>query len=163
MRLYDLAEQYNDILDFLQDDSDNEKLQQMLDGLGGKIEEKIENTVKVMKSLESDVNGIDAEIKRLTSRKASLNNNISYLKQIIEFSMTSLDITKIKGSLFTVSMQNNPPKVNVIDAGWIPRDYFRVPEVVPQLDKKRLLEDLKSGIYAGPGAAIVQEKSLRVR
>lgn len=163
MRLYDLAEQYNDLLDHLQDEANNEELQRMLDGIGGKIEEKIENTVKVMKSLESDVTAIDAEIKRLSGRKSTLSNNISYLKTNIEQSMSSMDLSKVKGVLFTVSMQNNPPKVNVVDESSIPKDYFRIPEVVPVLDKKRLLDELKKGSYTIPGVALVQEKSLRVR
>lgn len=163
MRLYDLAQQYADILDFLEDDADNEQLQAMLDGLEGKIEEKIENTVKVMKSLDFNASCIDAEIKRLTSRKAALTNNISYLKTNIEQSMLTLGIDKVNGNFYTVSMQNNAPKINVIDEDVIPEDYYNIPLVEPQLDKRRLLEALKTGEYSGPGASIVQEKSLRVR
>lgn len=163
MRLYDLSQQYADMLDMLEDDADNEVLQTMLDGLEGKIEEKIENTVKVMKSIEFNANCIDAEIKRLSSRKAALTNNISYLKTNIEQSMLTLGIDRVKGNIYTVAMQNNNQKVNVIDEEAIPDYFFNLPLNEPQLDKRRLLEALKSGEYTGPGAEIVQEKSLRVR
>jgi len=163
MRLYDLTMQYTDILSFLEDDADNENLQTMLDGLEDKIEEKVENTVKIIKSLESDSVGIDAEIKRLTSRKSALTNNIGYLKQNIETSLIMVGADKIKGNLFTVSLQNNPFKVNVIDEAWIPEYYYNIPEVKPQLDKKRLAEDMKTGVYAGPGAALIQEKRLVIK
>lgn len=163
MRLYDLTTQYADVLSFLEDDADNENLQTMLDGLEGKIEEKVENTVKIIKSLESDSAGIDAEIKRLTSRKAALTNNIDYLRNNLHASMIAVNTDKIKGNLFTVSLQNNPCKVNVIDEDWIPEYYFNIPEVKPQLDKKRLAEDLKSGVYAGPGAALIQEQRLVIK
>ncbi|NJJ38578.1 siphovirus Gp157 family protein [Paenibacillus apii] len=162
MRLYDLTQQYSDMLDFLEDDADNEQLQAMLDGLEGKIEEKIENTVKVMKSLESDAAAIDAEIKRLSGRKSALTNNITYLKTNVEQTMLKLGIEKVKGNIYTVAMQNNSPKVNVIDESLIPRSFFKV-SVTESLDKKMILDAMKSGEYSGPGAAISQEKSLRVR
>jgi predicted nuclease with TOPRIM domain len=160
MRLYDLAQQYADMLEFLEDDADNEQLQAMLDGLEGKIEEKIENTVKVMKSLEFNAAAIDAEINRLSSRKAALTNNVTYLKANIEQSMITLGIDKVKGNIYTVAMQNNAPCLNVTDETLIPDKYW-----IPQdakLDRKMLLEDLKSNrdVY---GADIKQTKSLRVR
>jgi hypothetical protein len=158
-----MTTQYTDMLSFLEDDADNETLQTMLDGLEGKIEEKVENTVKIIKSLESDSAGIDAEIKRLTSRKAALINNVGYLKQNIETSLIKLGTDKIKGNLFTVSLQVNPHKVNVIDENLIPEYYFNVPEVKPCLDKKRLAEALKSGEYHGPAATLIQDKSLRIK
>ncbi|GJM84082.1 hypothetical protein HMSSN139_65780 [Paenibacillus sp. HMSSN-139] len=40
MRLYDLSEQYQILLDMACDDPTNEQLQEMLNGLEGKIEEK---------------------------------------------------------------------------------------------------------------------------
>jgi predicted nuclease with TOPRIM domain len=163
MRIYDLAQQYADMLEFLEDDADNEQLQAMLDGLEGKIEEKIENTVKVMKSLEFNAAAIDTEIKRLSSRKAAITNNVTYLKANIEQSMLTLGIDKVKGNIYTVAMQNNVPKVNVLCEELIPEYYFNLPLVEPQLDKRRLLEAMKNGEYSGPGASIVQEKSLRVR
>ncbi len=147
----------------MEDDADNENLQKMLDGLEGKIEEKVENTVKIIKSLESDSTGIDAEIKRLSSRKAALANNIDYLRNNLHTSMIAVSADKIKGNLFTVSLQNNPCKVNVIDELFIPEYYFNIPEVKPQLDKKRLAEDLKTGVYAGPGAALIQEQRLVIK
>ena len=163
MRLYDLTTQYIDILSFLEDDANNENLQAMLDGLEGKIEEKVENTVKIIKSLESDSAGIDAEIKRLTSRKAALTNNVDFLKNNIFTSLILVGADRIKGNLFTVSLQNNPCKVNVIDEDWIPEYYYNFPEVKPQLDKNRLAKDLKDGIYGGPGAVLIQEKRLVIK
>lgn len=163
MRLYDLTTQYTDILSFLEDDADNENLQTMLDGLEGKIEEKVENTVKIIKSLESDAVGIEAELKRLASRKSALANNIDFLKSNIQTSLVMVGADKIKGNLFTVSLQNNPSKVNVIDEARIPEYYFNIPEVKPQLDKKRLSEDMKAGVYSGLGATLIQEQRLVIK
>lgn len=162
MRLYDLSEQYTDLLDLLEQDADNEQLQTMLDGLEGKIEEKIENTAKVMKSLEFNAECIDTEIKRLTSRKSALTNNITYLKNNIEQSMLRLGIDKVTGNIYTVAMQNNPPKIQVIDESQI-SDFFFNLKIDRTLNRKKLMDAIKNEGYHTMGATIVQEKSLRVR
>lgn len=162
MRLYDLESQYNDLLDYLQNEPDNEALQTMLEGLEGKIEEKIENTVKVLKSLEADAATLDTEIQRLMKRKSVLSNNIGYLKDNVESTMRRLNIDKVKGTLHTISFKKNPPKVNVIRESDIPFDYYNTPPVEPKLDRKRLLDALKSGEVI-PGCEIVQETSLQIK
>lgn len=162
MRLYDLSQQYADMLDMLEDDADNEVLQTMLDGLEGKIEEKIENTVKVMKSLEFNAKCIDAEIKRLTSRKSALTNNISYLKTNVEQSMLKLGIDNVRGNIYTVSMQSNNPKLQITDESKIPELFYNT-KIERTLDRVKLLDEIKNNGFTTAGVNIVQEKSLRVR
>lgn len=162
MRLYDLAGQYNDLLDLLQDDTDNEQLHNMLNGLEGAIEEKIENIAKVMKTLEVESKGYDEEIKRLSARKKSADNNFAYLKGYLEDTLRFLGTEKVKGRIFTVSLQSNAPSLEVIDEFHIPQTYFK-PQP-PALDRRKLLDDVKSGAYNNPNVvALKQTKSLRVR
>ena len=162
MRLYDMTEQYNDLLELLQDDADNEALQAMLNGLEGKIEEKIENYVKVMKSIEANAEAIDNEIKRLSARKAVLVKNAASLKQTVESTMRNFNIDKVKGTIHTIGFKKNPPKLNVLDETLIDESYF-VTKTDRALDKRRLLEDLKNENYLGFGVEIVQETSLQIK
>lgn len=162
MRLYDLESQYNDLLDMLQEDMDNEQLAIMLEGMTGKVEEKIENTAKVMKSLEADAAAIDAEIQRLMKRKTVIGNNVQSLKNNIESTMRNLDIQQIKGTLHTISFKKNPPKLNVISESHIPYEYYSEPVVEPKLDRKKLLDALKAGLELD-GVGIVQETALQIK
>lgn len=162
MHLFELSEQYNTLLDLLQEDTDNEQLQIMLGGLEGKIEEKIENTVLVMKTLEAEADIIDAEIKRLSQRKASIKNNAERLKQNIESTMRNLEISKIKGKFHTVSFKKNPPKLNILDENAIDESYFNI-KTERALDKRRLLEDMKNDNYFGFGVEVIQEVSLSIK
>ncbi|MMZ69582.1 hypothetical protein D1872_324470 [compost metagenome] len=73
-----------------------------------------------------------------------------------------MEIEKVKGKLFNISLQSNPPKVVVMDEFNIPQKYFVTPQPVPQLQKKDIIEDWKQGKEI-PGVQVVQEKSLRVR
>ena len=159
MRLYDLTEQYQDILDLLRDEPDSEELQAMLEGLEGAIEEKVENIVKVAKTLEYEAKAVGEEIKRLQERKTSIENN---RKRLLENAQDLLDragLQKLQGQLFTVWIQNSPPSVNVLDEKLIPERFYKF---TPSLQKKEVIEAIKNGEEV-PGVEIVQGRGLRVR
>ncbi|MEK5167139.1 siphovirus Gp157 family protein [Paenibacillus sp. FSL R5-0527] len=162
MRLYELSEQYETLLEMAIDNPDNEQLQEFLVGLEGKIEEKIENTIKVIRSLEAEAKAIKEEEERLAARRKSIENSFVRLKENVETIMKRMELEKVKGQLFTISLQSNPPKVVVLDEFDIPQKYFVTPEPVPQLQKREIIEAWKQGKDI-PGVQVVQEKSLRVR
>ncbi|GIO83517.1 hypothetical protein J25TS5_04490 [Paenibacillus faecis] len=162
MKLYELSEQYEILLEMASEDPDNEQLQEYLSGIEGKIEEKVENTVKVIRSLEAQAQAIQAEEVRLQARRTAIENNAQRIKDNLENVMKRMELEKVKGELFTVSLQTNPPKVAVIDEFLIPQKYFVTPQPVPKLQKKEIIEAWKAGKDI-PGIQVVQEKSLRVR
>jgi len=162
MNLHNLTEKYQDLLDLAADGGDREQLDAMLDGLGGKIEEKIGNTACVVRSLELQGDVLDAEIKRLQARRSSMLNNATYLKECMQTSMTVMELDKVKTPLFTIGIQNNPPKVVVVDEFAIPESYFKVPQPTRSLMKEEVAKAWKAG-QAVPGTEIVQEKSIRIK
>lgn len=159
MKLYELTENYNQVLE-LAEQLDAETLRDTLDSIDETIEIKIENTAKVVRSLEGNVDAIDNEIKRLTDKKSTLNNNIKGIKSYMQESMEQVGKEKVKGHLFNIGIQNNPQSVNVVDEKKIKMDYFV--EQPSKLDKKRLLADLKEGKEV-EGAELQQTRSLRIR
>ena len=66
------------------------------------FEEKVENTVKVIKNKEADKKQLKEEIDRLTARCKSIDNDITRLKTGLQgaFEITGHD--KVKVILFTV-------------------------------------------------------------
>lgn len=159
MKLYELTENYSQVLE-LAEQLDAETLRDTLDSIDEAIEIKIENTAKVVRSLEGNVDAIDNEIKRLTDKKSTLNNNIKGIKSYMQESMEQVGKEKVKGHLFNIGIQNNPQSVNVVDEKKIKMDYFV--EQPSKLDKKRLLADLKEGKEV-EGAELQQTRSLRIR
>lgn len=162
MRLYDLTEQYNDLLDMLEQDADNEALQSMLDGLEGKIEEKVDAVLSVRNAKRAEAKAIREEMTRLQERAQRAENEANRLEALVEYTLNRLGTEKLKTLKFTTWMQLSPPSVIVTDETLLPRTYFN-----PQpdkLDHKKLLDDIKSGVFNRPDvAAINQTKSLRVR
>jgi hypothetical protein len=159
MKLYELTESYNQVLE-LAEQLDAEALKDTLDSIDEAIEIKVENMAKVVRSLESNVDAIDSEIKRLTAKKSTLQNNVKGIKTYMQESMEQVGKDKIKGQLFNVGIQNNPQSVNVLDEKKINMNYFI--EQPPKIDKKMLLADLKEGKEV-EGAELQQTRSLRIR
>lgn len=122
------------------------------------FEEKVENTVKVIKNKEADVEQLKEEIDRLTKRKKSIENDITRLKTGLQgaFEITGHD--KVKTLLFTVSLANNQPSV-VVDEDLLPKKYF-VQKLTP--DKTTIKELLKAGKKV-KGAVLQESRSLRIR
>ena len=158
MRLYELTAQWANLLE-LAEQVEPEALKDTLDSIEDAFDDKVENTAKVIKSLEADVESIENEVRRLTARKSALKNNATNLKSYLQDEMDKVGKTKVKGSLFNVGIQNNQPSLRLADE--FENQRYLV-EVVPKYDKKAILADLKAGKEID-GADVVQGRSLRIR
>lgn len=164
MRLYDLAEQFNDLLEQLEAGDEFPGLAQMVDGIEVKLEEKLESVAAVMKTLEHEEAAMKAEEERLAKRRAAIAANRSRLKEYTEAALAGLKDKKLKGKLFSLALQKSGPSVQVEDEKLIPRDWFITPAPPePRLNKSGILEAFKGGQPIPPGVKIVQSESLRIR
>lgn len=140
MKLYELTGQYIELLEMMQDgETDPQIIKDTLESLDFEIEEKADNYAKIIKNLEGDINTIDAEIKRLLSKKQALAGNIDALKRNLEQSMIATKKTKFKTVLFSFGIQKNPPSLVV--SGEVPKEYL-IPQP-PKNDTKAIKEYLK--------------------
>lgn len=160
MRLYDLTEQYETLLEMLESDADNDALKLMLDGLEGKIEDKIDNCLCLRNARRAEAKAIKEEAQRLAQRAQQCENEAKRLEDLVEDSLIRLGVEKIKTMRFTAWMQNNPESVEVVEQTHIPSEFWRQSE--PVLDKAMIKERLKEN-YPIPGVQLRQTKSLRVR
>ncbi|HEM3661460.1 TPA: siphovirus Gp157 family protein [Streptococcus suis] len=122
------------------------------------FEEKVENTVKVIKNKEADVDQLKEEIDRLTKRKKSIENDITRLKTGLQGAFEITGHEKVKTLLFTVSLANNQPSV-IVDENLLPKKYF-IQTLKP--DKTAIKELLKAGKKV-KGAVLQESRSLRIR
>jgi DNA repair exonuclease SbcCD ATPase subunit len=158
-KLYELTSQYNQIFQSITEESDLEHLEEMLSAIEEEFEVKAENIAKLIKSLDGDIKAYKDELDRLSARKKSIENHQERLKAYLEANMRATGKDKIKGNVFTLSMQNNPSKV-VLDSEEDIPDEYKYYEM--HIDKKRMLDDIKQGKEV-PGAHIEQTVSLRIR
>ena len=159
MKLYELTDNYMQLIE-LADQLDEEKFRNTLESIQDSIEDKVENTAKVIKSIEADVLAIKEEEKRLKERRQALEKKIDNIKDYLKEQLEKAGIDKVKRATFTVSIQNNPPKAEIVDEKSLPLE-FMIPQPA-KVDKRAILEKLKSGEHV-PGAALVQERGVRIR
>lgn len=161
-KLYELTEMYQNIWDLISDDEvDLLSLEKALQSIEENIEIKAENTAKLIKGIDIDIEVIKIEEKRLADRRKALENKKEGIKAYLENHLRIMGIDKVKTPLFTVALQNNPPSVNILDEKLIPKDYKKV-VTTTSISKKELLDDLKQELII-PGAEMKQTKSLRIR
>lgn len=159
-KLYELTEQYSNLMELLDNpEVPQEMLEESLNKINDELDVKLENIVKVIKSMEVDVKGFKEEEKRLADRRKSSENRITNLKEYVEGAMRATGIKKVNGKVFTLGIQKNVPSVDITDENSIPEEYFILEK---RLVKKKVLEAHKEGRKV-PGTTIKRTESLRIR
>ena len=159
MKLYELNQQYKQLQE-MADDLDPMTLKDTLESIKESIEDKAENTAKLIRSWEAEANAIKEEEKRLANRRKALENNVKYMKEHLFEQLRIAGIEKVKRPTITVSISNNPHSVEILDSTLIPSDYIIQKD--PDIDKKGLIQALKDGADI-PGVALCQRQGLRIR
>jgi hypothetical protein len=158
--LYELKSEYIQLREMAGDpDISPEALRDTMDAINGELEDKADGYAKVIRELEAEEAGLDAEIKRLQARKSAVSGNKGRIKDALESAMRETGKLKFKTALFSFGIQKNPPSVAILSEN-IPLDYLVVPD--PQPDKKRILAELKAG-SSFDWAELRQTESLRIR
>jgi len=158
--LFNLKDNYKQVYELIAEQEDEQILKDTLDSINDALEDKADGYVAVIKSLETDNNAIDEEIKRLRQRKTSNQNGIKRLKETLQQVMEETGKEKFRTALNSYSIANNPPSLDVQDDSLIPKEYWV--SQAPTLNKKDLLKDIKAGT-AIKGVELKQTRSLRVR
>lgn len=158
MRIYELNNAWQEIIHRMEE-GDELDLTDTLESIEEALEVKLENTAKVIRTIEAEAAAIKTEEERLKKRRNAMENNVSRLKHYIFESMQITGKERLKGVHVSLRLQNNPPSVNMLDDKAIPAHYLI--EQPSTVDKKAVLQDLKDGI-AVEGAELKQEKSLRI-
>ena len=157
MNLYELSQNYLAVQDM---ELDEETLRDTLDSIEEAWEDKAENIVKLIRTVEADEQALEAEEKRFNARKKTEANKKQFLKRYLEEMMQLTGKTKFKAGVFNISLQNNPPSVEVFDEALLPERFLI--EQPPKIDRAGIKELLKAGEEV-PGAELKQTKGLRIR
>lgn len=161
--LYEITGQFKELMEMADEcNLTQADISDTLEGLDWEFEEKADAYAKVFRQLEEDASSIDAEIKRLTEKKKTLNNNAKAIKTNLEKAMIETGKRKFKTLLFSFGIQKNPPSVVIEDESKVP-DAYRIKQP-DKIDKKALIKDLKNTDVLDFGYAhLTQSESLRIR
>lgn len=105
MKLYEINENYRNLADLLANPelADNPDVIGALEAVEDEFSNKAINTVKAIKMVESHIDTIDTEIKRLTAMKKVRQNALDDVKNYLKRNMAQTGIFKIESPLFKIS------------------------------------------------------------
>ena len=162
--IYELKAEFDTLWMILEDElAEDEVIADAFQTATEDLADKLENCCKYIKNEEALITGLKEEEERLNARRKAKENAIKRLKALMQDAMIAAGEKKIQCGTFTTSIQNNAPSV-VVDEQYIeniPSEYLRVKE--PEIDKKKLGEDLKAGKDLEGIAHLEVTQSLRIR
>jgi len=140
----------------------SELYEDAVDNLKLQFGEKLEGYLHIAKRLEAEIEAAKKEEARVTAIRKAAENKRKRMLDAVLTAMQDLGIEEAKTTKFKVRVQNSPKAVYVADGVTLPPEYYKEPKT-PEIDKKMLLADLKSGIFSeDENVYITQGQHLRV-
>lgn len=142
--LYELTTDLLEIEEGLTEITGNEaeKLEEIKEIIKKEIQNKNTRIVSVIINIDSDINSIDLEIKRLQELKKVKKNNLDRLKSNIKECMELLGTKKIETVLGNISIRKSAGSLVIEDEEKIPAIYKTVEQVV-KVDKNSIKDFIK--------------------
>ena len=159
MQLYKITEQV--LLAYQEIDEENGNGREALEQWQAEFEYKLENCAKVVRNLDAHEEALRNEGQRLLGRAQTAKRRAQGLKEYIQKQMERLGMTKTKAGLFSFNIQNSPLRVDIIDEGLVPHEFWSRTQVI--FDKKKLGEHIKETGEIPKGVQAHQGTHLRIR
>ena len=156
--IYQIADKYQLIQQMIEEGTPPEVFEEALKAIDGEAAEKLEAYVMVYKNVNSDINGVNEEIKRLQEFKKSMENNAERLKRNMEMLLKEMKDNRLKTNKFSLSLRKST-SVQIEDETLIPPQFIRTKSEVIKTDIAKLLKD---GAQI-PGASLVENQSLQIK
>lgn len=161
LKLYEIADELKSVLEAIEESEGeiDDNAIASLDELNISFNEKINNIASFVKNIDCNIETYkNAEINLYQKRKR-LENLKDRLKEYVKMNMITTGIDKIKGDLFTVSIQKTQPSLRITNEQAIPKEY-QIIKV--EIDNASLKQALKEGKEI-EGAELVENKALYIR
>ena len=141
--IYEIRDDLKYFYDFISDPEntyDDQIIKDTLESLEGELEDKIEAYMHVMVQLETDADGLDKEIARLTARRDACRNPAKRMKETILQTLQAHGKPKIETEHFRLSVAKNGGLQPLKITGDVPAEYCKL-----EPDNGKIREALKSG------------------
>jgi hypothetical protein len=145
---------------------DDETIECTLDGDSTEICAKIEDYGFVLRNRHSFADAMTAEIDRMVARRDAEEHRLAAIEKRLLDAMVACGIKKVEGVAFTISVKQNPAKVEVFSDNLVPAEYMsKEPPpkpFVPNPDKKAIAAAIKGGSDV-PGCKLVHGNRLEIK
>ena len=135
-----------------------EGLDDTLESIELAVADKLEGYAMVIKNIQSDIDGLKAEEKRLSDRRKAMENNVERMKQAMRDALQTVEGNRLKTDKFTFSFRKST-SVQITDEALIPPQFIQTETKVVKTDIAKMLKD---GAQI-PGASLVENQSLQIK
>ena len=150
MKLYEITNDMREIHAMIESgELTDDMVADTMDGLNGQFEDKARASLKVRQSLMGDIQAVDYEIERLTKLKKSLQGNCEWLLNYIKMNMEVTGKDKLDLGIFKVTLRKPTMQLGEFKEDQIPSTFFKTIPESRRLDRKALLDAVKSGEMVG--------------
>lgn len=157
MKLYEVTGQFLRLQEQL---ADGEDVGDALAALDNVLADKGQGIVHVLSNLSADAQALDLEIKRLQARKKAVDGHAARLREYMRTCMVVGNVQRIAGPTFTVTLTENPPRVEVEDEDKVPDEYLRTRV---EVSKSAILANYKETGEIPAGVRIERGTRLTIR
>ena len=155
--LFNISQDFKSLY-ILANDAENEDMEalaELFSEVETSLSYKLDNTIYVIKELDSDAEALKAEAKRLTDKARALENKGKYLKELMLGAVKASGVEKLKSDKFSYYIKRTEV-LNVVSEDNIGREFFRIKK---EIDKTVLKKAIKDGLIVD-GVSIVENESL---
>ena len=113
--LYELTGEFLELLEMMEDEEvDQAMLEATLEGIDYEIEVKADGYARIIKQMECEMDGLEKELTRLSTRYKSYENRIKWIKDRLKNAMIVTGKTKFKTELFSFNVAKNGGKRKLV-------------------------------------------------
>ena len=162
MNLYDISKELNELMNRIPENPTPEEVEQLQQEyllLDWSFNDRIENTIKYIKNLESDINSIDFEVERLEKKKWPINNKINRLKDYIDSAMNIAWYDKLTTPIAKLSYRKSEA-VFIEDEELVP-DEFKTQVTSTKISKSDIKKALK--IWEVLWVRLITKQNLQIK
>lgn len=149
------------IQQMLEESEDRDTLQKALDSITAQFITKVENIGYLVKDWEYSIEALKAEEERLSSKRKSLEQRLSWLKDYTRDCIVERNDPEFKDGyhfpFIDVKVASNPPSVEVVDESAIPATYVKI-ITETKVDKKAIIDYWKKSNEVPAGVRIITDR-----
>lgn len=162
--LFAIEEQLLPLMDALEtpDAELDDDQRALLASLETMLEQRVETYCHVIELHQQLQQTREAAYRRLRDKAQAHANVVERLKERLKQHMLLTGRERIETAEYSVRIQRNSrPSINVLDAGMVAPEFHRI-KVIDDIDKDRILEELKSTGEVPEGVEVVHGSHLRI-
>lgn len=176
--LYEFTTSYLTLLGLVGEGEEGD-FEQALADLKDDFNTKAVNVAKMIRSIQASAKAYQEEAQRMTALYQSRINAVGRLTTYLHGEMTRAGINKVEGDVISLTMQNNPPSIEIpdedaIEAHWkravltlslteVPEEWIGHEGLRVSVDRRGILDWVKEGNEPPPGAMVTRGKHIRFR